>query len=104
MAKQLFALDGRASRETYWVMTLVMGGLSLWNQSTESVIPAILILACLWPTIAVSVKRWHDRNKSGWWVFINLIPVVGAIWALIEQGFLKGTPGRNDYGEDPLAD
>jgi uncharacterized membrane protein YhaH (DUF805 family) len=45
--------------------------------------PGVLVLVpALWPGIAVSIKRWHDRNKSGWWVWINLIPLVGAIWSL----------------------
>ena len=51
----------------------------------------------------MQVKRWHDRGKSGWWVLIALIPLVGPIWAIIETGFLPGTSGPNEYGPDPLA-
>lgn len=58
-----------------------------------------LILA--WTHLAVFVKRWHDRDKSGWWVLINLIPVIGWLWTLIECGFLDGTPGSNKYGPSP---
>jgi uncharacterized membrane protein YhaH (DUF805 family) len=57
-------------------------------------------LLVVWPAVAVSVKRWHDRNKSGWWVLINLIPIVGALWTLVENGFLRGTPGPNRFGDD----
>jgi uncharacterized membrane protein YhaH (DUF805 family) len=74
--------------------------------------------------VAVATKRLHDRNKSGWWllVFYLLPGVIGnigpytevdfvfqlaslalSIWALVELGFLRGTPGRNRYGPDPLT-
>jgi uncharacterized membrane protein YhaH (DUF805 family) len=64
----------------------------------------ILTLITLWPSLAIYAKRWHDRNKSGWWSLILLIPIIGAIWMLIELGFLRGTEGANDYGADPIAD
>ena len=58
-------------------------------------------LVLTWTHLAVFVKRWHDRDKSGWWVLINLIPVIGWFWTLIECGFLDGTVGPNKYGPDP---
>ena len=63
----------------------------------------VFIVAATWISIAVAVKRYHDRNKSGWWVLIVLVPVIGGLWYLIECGFLRGTAGPNDYGPDPLA-
>lgn len=63
----------------------------------------IVGLVFLWPGLAITIKRWHDRGKSGWWVLIVLIPLVGAIWALVETGFLRGTVGPNKYGPDPLG-
>jgi uncharacterized membrane protein YhaH (DUF805 family) len=60
----------------------------------------IFALLTLIPTIIVYVKRFHDRDKSGWWVLIGLIPIIGVIWLLIELGFLKGTPGPNRFGTD----
>ena len=51
----------------------------------------------------VSVKRWHDRDRSGWWVLLNLLPVIGWLWALVDNGFVRGTRGPNRYGADPLA-
>jgi Protein of unknown function (DUF805) len=50
----------------------------------------------------MQVKRWHDRGKSGWMVLINLIPLIGWVWTLVELGLLEGTLGPNQYGEDPL--
>jgi uncharacterized membrane protein YhaH (DUF805 family) len=64
----------------------------------------IVILLTLWPALAVYTKRWHDRNKSGWWSLILFIPLVGPIWFLIELGFLRGTEGPNRFGPDPISD
>ncbi|HZZ37412.1 MAG TPA: DUF805 domain-containing protein [Caulobacteraceae bacterium] len=64
-------------------------------------IGCLLLLALVWPALAIQVKRWHDRDKSGWMVLINLIPLVGVLWTLIECGFLDGTPGPNKYGPSP---
>jgi uncharacterized membrane protein YhaH (DUF805 family) len=62
-----------------------------------------IALITFWVVLAAGVKRFHDRDKSGWWVLINLIPVAGPVWYLIECGFLPGTAGANKYGPDPLA-
>lgn len=58
-----------------------------------------------WPALAVSVKRWHDRDRSGWWLLLNLMPVVGWLWALVGNGLLRGTarPYRCDDGPPAAA-
>ena len=56
-----------------------------------------------WISIAVGIKRFHDRNKSGVWILIIFVPLIGSLWYLIECGFLKGTTGPNNYGPDPLG-
>jgi uncharacterized membrane protein YhaH (DUF805 family) len=64
---------------------------------------AIIIgLISLWPVFALVVKRLHDRNHSGWFALIFLIPIVGPIWLVIEVIFLRGTTGPNRFGDDPL--
>jgi len=63
---------------------------------------AILYILICWMSLAISVKRWHDRGKSGAMVLVNLIPFVGSIWTLIECGCLPGDMGHNQYGHDPL--
>jgi uncharacterized membrane protein YhaH (DUF805 family) len=106
----LFSFQGRVGRQQYWVMVLlsvpfilaaaiINGGLRRDPAETPGV---LVLLPMLWAAVAVTIKRWHDRSKSGWWILINLIPVVGDIWSLIENGFLKGTPGENRFGPDPL--
>lgn len=104
----LFGFRGRIPRRTYWlwgVLALFGAAFGLWVLLgivglRERQIEVVINLALLWPGLAVSVKRWHDRNKSGWWVLINLIPVLGLVWALVENGFLRGTVGPNRFGED----
>ena len=59
-------------------------------------------LANLLPGIAIGVRRLHDLDKSGWWVLIALIPLIGAI-ILIVWYCSKGTTGDNRFGADPLA-
>jgi len=64
------------------------------------VLPALLFLLT-WINLALGVKRYHDHGKSGWWMMIGTIPIVGGIWMLVESGFLRGTVGPNAYGSDP---
>lgn len=74
------------------------------EQFSAMMVPAgILMLVLLYPSLALYTKRWHDRNKSGWWSLIMLVPIVGGIWMLVELGVLRGTDGDNRYGPDPLA-
>jgi uncharacterized membrane protein YhaH (DUF805 family) len=47
--------------------------------------------------VNIGIKRFHDRDKSGWWVLIAFVPIIGWIWYLIECGFLPGTDGPNRY-------
>ena len=107
-----FSLHGRVSRRQYWLYgVLALVGLAVLSHALLGIarVPSrradlLVNLLLIWPALAVSVKRWHDRDKSGWWVLLNLVPVIGWLWALIDNGFLRGTTGPNRFGEDPLAD
>ena len=128
------SFEGRIPRKTFWLAILVMiviswilqfilvaiFGTSMMPDATltpeeqmaqaENMMGAmmiplvILMLITLWPSLAIYTKRWHDRNKSGWWSLIMLVPIIGGIWLLVECGFLRGTEGPNNYGPDPIAD
>jgi uncharacterized membrane protein YhaH (DUF805 family) len=75
------------------------------EQMSQMTLPlVILFLLLLWPSICLYAKRWHDRDKSGWWSLIGLIPIIGGLWMLIELGFLRGTDGPNRFGPDPIAE
>jgi uncharacterized membrane protein YhaH (DUF805 family) len=103
---RFFMFEGRIGRGAYWGSTItgtavVAGSAALFNANTSRsvvVAGAIVGIVAWWVCLAAAVKRWHDRNKSGGWVFIALIPLVGAVWALVETGFLEGTSGENTYG------
>lgn len=108
----LFAFDGRINRAKFWlgivsiwVILLIIGGIAgAMNSTFGWLIFAVLYVGVIWVGLAVSIKRWHDRDKSGWWVLIGLIPIIGGIWALVETDFLEGTQGPNQYGPDPLIE
>ena len=107
----LFQFDGRINRAKYWLGILVVAVASIVialvasaiNSSTFWAIAGLLFLALIWPGLAVEIKRWHDRDKSGWWVLIRFIPLIGPLWVLIDCGILEGTAGPNQYGPDPLG-
>lgn len=61
----------------------------------------VWVLAMIWPNLAMEVKRCHDRNRTGWFILIVLIPIIGGIWLLIELFALDGTPGPNRFGPSP---
>lgn len=104
----LLRYDGRINRQRYWAFTLVYIAAFIVAAILDRIlhtglITLILVIVAIYPSICVTIKRWHDRDKSGWWILIGLIPVIGAIWAFIECGCLPGTPGPNRFGADPLA-
>ena len=104
----LFSFGGRITRLTYWlyflgivgVMIALMVVLSIFGLSEDAIGGLIIVLYIpfVWVSLALQIKRWHDRDKSGWWVFITVIPLIGPLWAFVENGCLAGTPGSNTYG------
>ena len=109
LKRYLFSFEGRATRLEYWMFNVaVFIGLiivsiigAVLGEEAATIIFYLLGLVYIWSLIAIQVKRWHDRDKSGWWILINFIPIIG-FWAFIENGFLPGTEGKNRFGEDPL--
>jgi len=98
---------GRACRSEYWYWTLFVfigGVVTLIIDSVigVSVTSTIWELATILPNIAIAVRRLHDTDRSGWWLLLGLIPLVGAI-ILIIWFCGKGTDGPNRFGEDRLA-
>jgi uncharacterized membrane protein YhaH (DUF805 family) len=62
----------------------------------------ILAIPVAWMSFCLLVKRWHDRGRSGWWVIVGLVPVIGNLWALVECALLPGGVSGNKYGPAPL--
>lgn len=114
--KKLFSFEGRVGRKTFWLTLLAIIGVVVAAQVLLAVlasmsegaakIGAILVLlvsaVLLVPALAISAKRWHDLNKSGWWLLLGFVPLAN-LYAVAMTGFVKGTEGRNSYGEDPVA-
>ena len=98
--------SGRARRAEYWYFflfnVLISIGLAIVDSvlGTNSVLGGIYSLAVLIPSIAVGARRLHDTGRSGWWLLIGLIPIIGAIVLLV---FLvqDSSFDRNEYGPSP---
>jgi uncharacterized membrane protein YhaH (DUF805 family) len=102
----LFGFKGRLKRLPWWIATILADlGLGVVDAIFGVPRPSLFFLLLLmppliWISIAVQVKRWHDRNKSAWWLLINFVPIIGWLWVLIECGFLRGTEGPNRFGDE----
>jgi len=107
--KNYAKFDGRARRREYWMFTLVnVAVYFVLNILATQVSPYIgfvalaYMLGILVPSIAVAIRRMHDIGKSGWWVLIALVPLIGGIWFLV-LSVTAGQSGSNAYGADPKA-
>jgi len=104
--------NGRAGRSEFWwyvlfaiiasVVLALVDNLVFRNIIGVPILGPIFSLATIIPGIAVSVRRLHDKDKSGWFILISLIPLVGAIVLLVWYA-TEGTPGDNQYGPPPAA-
>ncbi len=99
---------GRARRKEYWMFVLFnmifvfVVAIIDYLLGTFPLIYGIYLLAVIIPSLAVFVRRLHDIGKSGWWFFVGLIPIIGAIWLLVLL-CTDGNPGENSYGPSPKA-
>ena len=99
---------GRARRKEFWMFVVVNAAISfilgiiggIISSWAGNIISFIYALAVLIPSIAVGVRRLHDIGKSGWFYFLCLVPIVGAI-ILIVWACKPGDTGENEYGSDP---
>ena len=136
-----FTFDGRANRARFWIAGLIFAVIyavmTIIDYVTDQsvvfqALNGMFIIVILIASIAVGVKRLHDRNKSGWYLLLfyfvpctlaALSVLIGAfvddstiiatvlgllafaigVWAFIEMGCLRGTIGVNQYGPDPVA-
>jgi len=111
--KRYADFSGRSRRKEYWMfvlglviafvaLALVEGVLGLGGSVAGVYGPLTLILgiAIIVPSIAVQVRRFHDQDKSGWFVLLGLIPFVGGLIVLVFM-VLEGTNGPNRFGADP---
>jgi uncharacterized membrane protein YhaH (DUF805 family) len=105
-----FGFRGRIPRRTYWLIYVVpIAAAGIVAQILDAAVfdargifALVVWLVTLVPSIAGAAKRCHDRDRTGWFQLILLIPLVGWIWLFIELGCLRGTIGPNRFGPDPL--
>ena len=107
----LFSFRGRINRKPYWkclcgvffadmILSILMFP---FDEFVQGAAQFGFMAGAVWPLLALQTKRWHDRDKSAWWLLVNFIPYVGLIWVIVECGLLRGTEGANRFGPDPLA-
>ncbi|QDT67034.1 DUF805 domain-containing protein [Calycomorphotria hydatis] len=112
--KKYAKFDGRARGKEYWyfvlfnilisfVLGLIDGAIMEATDAPVGVLGLLYMLAALIPGIAVTIRRLHDTGRSGFWILISFIPLVGPLILLI---FLAGStqPGPNEYGPDPTLE
>jgi uncharacterized membrane protein YhaH (DUF805 family) len=105
--------QGRARRKAFWMfalfniiaivaLTFVEGLIGLRGESGYGILSGIYSLAVILPALALAVRRLHDTGRSGWWILIGLVPLVGGI-ILIVFYVLDSQPGSNQYGPNPIG-
>jgi uncharacterized membrane protein YhaH (DUF805 family) len=108
--REYATFSGRAARPEFWWFALFLLGANIvlglidnaifWGDT--QVLGPLFTLATIIPAIAVSVRRLHDIGKSGWWVLLHLIPIIGFLVML--YFYVQPTePGENEYGPAPTA-
>lgn len=107
--RRAFDFNGRSSLREYWMFIFAVVLIKILLRILAVALPILGILSTLFgvlvliPSISVTARRLHDINKSGWWLFIWCIPligwIIGFIWSLRD-----GDKGSNAYGADPLGD
>ncbi|MGG3927050.1 DUF805 domain-containing protein [Metabacillus fastidiosus] len=104
--KKYAVFQGRARRKEYWMFTLFNVLISIVLSIIEvvgdmpSILTGIYSLSILLPSLAVTARRLHDIGKSGWWILISLIPLIGAIVLLVFT-CQDSEEGSNQYGPNP---
>ncbi len=112
--KQYAVFRGRARRKAYWWFILICLLISIMLAVVDTIIgkydaatgvgllSGLFGLATFLPALGVTVRRLHDTDRSGWWLLVTLLPVIGAIVMIVFVASI-GTRGDNRYGPDPLA-
>ncbi len=108
VAQHYFDFEGRARRAEFWWYTLVYFIIAVILGVIQSILglgsalTGLLSVALLLPSLGVGVRRLHDIGRSGWWILIGIIPIVG--WIVVIYWYVQpGNVGANPFGPDPKA-
>lgn len=113
---KFFSSRGRLSRARYWLYSFIIAvaygvlgaAKALLKRNGDPLPPAFAVFdmaafcVLFWIAVALLIQRLHDRNRSGSWFLIQLVPIAGTVWLFVQAYCLRGTPGPNNFGEDPL--
>ena len=98
---------GRSTRPEFWwfalfylLLSIAIAMIGAISETLGGIVNLLVWLALLVPSLAVSVRRLHDTDRTGWWILLYLVPVIGTV-VLIVFFLLPGTPGDNRFGPDP---
>jgi len=103
LTQKYATFTGRAIRSEYWWYTLFIVIVAIVLALVDNLVLGASVLGGIWslatliPSIAVGVRRLHDLDKSGWWLLIALIPIIGGL-VLLYWFCQPGTPGANQFG------
>jgi uncharacterized membrane protein YhaH (DUF805 family) len=109
----IWSFQGRIPRSGFWVISIsltvfnlavgiLVGILGKYGiEAAGLLIDGAFLVIAVWISLATQVKRWHDLNRSGWMVLLNLT-VIGLPVIVIYLGCVRGTAGPNRFGADPL--
>jgi uncharacterized membrane protein YhaH (DUF805 family) len=109
--KKYAVFSGRASRSEYWFFVLfyVLGNIAtgildavVFQTDDKQVFSSIFALIIFLPFLGVEIRRLHDVDRSGWWIFIK-ITIIGMIYPLLVWECRKGRAGPNRFGDDPFG-
>ncbi len=110
--KKYVDFSGRARRREYWwfylinsIIASILAMIAVFTSRETNISPfywvAVLFsLAIILPSLAVQIRRLHDVGKSGWWIFISLVPFIGGLWLLVLM-LSDSQAGTNQYGPNP---
>lgn len=104
--KKYAVFSGRARRQEFWMFALFNFIISFGLSIVEGIVGAAGILSTLYslavlvPSLAVGARRLHDTGRSGWWLLIGFVPLIGLV-ALIYFAVQDSQPGENQYGPNP---
>ena len=101
-----FTIEGRASRSEYWwfYLAFMIANIGLTIVDSALGTPLMLLVLALMPaSITAAIRRMHDIGKSGWWLLISFIPLIGGLVLLYWFIFYCGQPHANQYGAVPTT-
>jgi uncharacterized membrane protein YhaH (DUF805 family) len=112
--RRYFEISGRSSRSEFWMFVLVyfiiqiiavVIDVSVLGQpfgESPGIVSSVVTLVHFIPSITAGIRRLHDTDRSGWWILIIFVPLIGIVWLIVLYCF-EGTRGSNNYGPPPTV-